>query len=94
MEVAPSFIILKQEKLKLCLEQLPLHEDPWQKNKITQAHKLAFDFLQVTILVHFITYYFIINSFIIVSKSVKKYCRLFSCNKVALDIEKQIAVTL
>lgn len=31
MEVAPSFIILKQEKLKLCLEQLPLHEDPWQK---------------------------------------------------------------
>ena len=31
MEVAPSFIILKHEKLKLCLEQLPLHEDPRQK---------------------------------------------------------------
>ena len=51
MEVNPSFIILKQEKLKLCLEQLPLHEDPHDRKyeKITQAHKLAFDFLQVTI---------------------------------------------
>lgn len=50
MEVKPSFIILKQEKLKLCLEQLLLHEDPHdRKYEITQAHKLAFGFLQVTI---------------------------------------------
>ena len=33
MEVAPSFIILKQEKLKLCLEQLPLYENMTENMK-------------------------------------------------------------
>ena len=75
-----------KRKLKLCLEQLLLHEDPWQKIWNNTGAQIGIRLLT--------SYKFIIDNFIIVLKSVKKYCRLFSCKKVALGIEKQIAITL
>ena len=75
-----------KRKLKLCLEQLLLHEDPWQKIWNNTGAQIGIRLLT--------SYKFITDNFIIVLKSVKKYCRLFSCKKVALGIEKQIAITL